>query len=315
MPGKISAAPANSNPNKNSQYTEGDTDDTENETEGEDSQEEEVETEESSDEESDTSEDESSDDESEEDSDTEEEGEEETEGQEKKPYIDVKSLPPQLREIGKRMLDSHTKAMAKIPKLVEEKMEELQNAYSEVLVKASGFDKVVKIPGFDKFFEDAQNGRGYGYSSDFRTSAKPKQEDDSSDSSDEKVTTESLMKQLTPVIRKLITDEVGPIKKDSSKALWEDAEKNLPNFKLYKAKVTQIMLKHPSLSIPEAYSLATEGKEAVKKVVKESKEVKKLPRTLKPGGSGNRPLSEATVNSIDDALRLASRDHLNKRGG
>jgi hypothetical protein len=309
VPGKIFSAPAASNPDKDAKAPEDTEEEDSSDTEDADAENQEQGEEEESDDSEDT-----------EDTDEEEEGTEDTKEESDKQYIDLKSVPPQLQIAAKKMLASHTKAMQKVSTKVEEqvatKMEELNNAYSQVLVKAGGFDKITQLPAWEQFWDDMQNGREYGYSSRFRANGKTEPEVDASAASEGKVSVESIVKQLTPAIRKMIESEVGPIKKDHAKTLWDAAEK-LPNFKLYKAKVTEIMLKHPTLSLEEAYEMAGGRKEALNKVIKEDKEIiKKLPRTLKPGSGGGsgKPLSEKTVNSIEDALNLASRD-LATRGG
>jgi hypothetical protein len=307
MPVKIDKAPAASNPDK--------------EVDSKDTSEEE-DTEEDTEDQEQGEEEDTSDETDEEDESTEEDDEKVEDEDKVEQHIDLKTVPPQLREAAKRMLASHTKAMQKIPALVEnakkEVVAELQDAYSEVLVKASGFDKIIKLPAWEQFWDDMTNGREYGHSSRFRENGKTKSEDDSSASDDGKVSVQDLVKQLTPALRKMVEVELGPIKKERANALWSDAEKNLPNFKMYKAKVTEILLKYPDMPIEDAYTLAGGRKEAAAKATKDSKEiVKKLPKTLKPGGSGSdrKPLSDKTVNSIEQALALASRDILSSRGG
>jgi len=287
----------------------------------EDTTEEEAESEETGEEEAEGTESESEEEEEEE-SDTSDEQEEET-----KQYLDLKSVPPQLQIAAKKMLASHTKTMQKLHKKYEgaltEKTQELQDKYSEVIVKGAGFDKIVKLQGWEKFWDDVSNGHPYGYSSDFRKNGKDSsEEEDSSAEADGKTfSAEALAKRLMPSFRKMIEDAVGPIRQERAQNVWADAEKNLPNFKKYKAEVTSILTKHPTMSINDAYDKASEKdrmNEAVDKALKDAQETgKKIPKkTLKPGssGGGRRELSKDTVDSIDKALSFAHRDLIGSGG-
>lgn len=292
-----------------------DTADTE-DTESEDTSEEE------SSEEEDTEDTEESSEEGEESEETEEE--ESTEEDSSEQIIDLKKVPPQLREIAKRMQASHTKAMQKVKSQFEgwktSTEKELQEAYSAAIVKAKGFDQLTKLAQFQTFWADMEAGRPYGYSSDFRKNTKSKSEDDSSTDSEGKVDVESLMKQLTPVITKVVEDAVGPLRSVHISNQWKSAEENLPNFTKYKARITALISEHPTLSLEQAYKLAAPDEEVSKKVseaLKKAKEdSKKVPRTtLKPGSSGIKTLTTETVDDIGSAIRLASKKLLGAVGG
>lgn len=307
---KIAAKPAASNPNPGAEYTDDEDTSNSEDTEDQDTDEEEEQNEEGDEEgeESETDEEESTDD--------------SADDEEVEQHIDLKNVPPQLRDAAKAMLKSHTKAMQKVAKSVQDRVAaaeaKLQDEYSEVIVRATGFNKIVSLPEWKKFEEDViRNRRPYGYSSEFRQNGKRSEEDDSSAPSGGKaITAESIMKELGPAIVNLIDERMAPDRKRQSDALWEDAEKNLPNFRKYKAAVTRTLTEHPSLTIKQAYTLVTGGKEDVQKEVKEGKEIaKKLPKTLKGGsGGGSKPLSEKTIESIDAALALAMREP-SRRGG
>lgn len=260
-------------------------------------------------------------------SESEEEGESDTSGSEDKTqYLDLKTVPPQLQSAAKKMLASHTKTMQKLHKKYEDqlatKTQELQEEYSQVIVKGAGFDKIVKLPGWEKFWEDVQNGNPYGYSSDFRKNGKDssEEEDSSAEAGGKTLSADALAKSLMPSIRKMIDDAVGPFRTERANNVWADAEKNLPNFPKYKARVTEILTKHPTLSIQEAYERASEKdrvNDAVQKALKEAQETsKKIPKTLKPGTSGGKKeIDKKTVDSIDKALNLAHHDLIGASGG
>src|SRR5258706_11939051 len=107
MPGKIYAAPANSNPDTEVEDTE------ESEEEVEDSEDTETENEEQSEE----------GEEEETDSEETEEEEESTEESDEEQYIDLKNVPAQLQIAAKKMMASHTKAMQKVAAQVEAEKE------------------------------------------------------------------------------------------------------------------------------------------------------------------------------------------------
>jgi len=306
MPGKLYPAPANSNPDTNtdeSEETEESTEDSEVENEEQDDAEEETDSEETEEEEESTD----------------ESDEGEVEGEEEQ-YIDLKAVPPQLQIAAKKMLASHTKAMQKVAVQVEEAKQDLQNQYSQHVVKAAGFDRIIQLPGWENFYNDMQNGKPYGYSSEFRNSTESSpptnKKGEASAPADGKVNVDDIVQRLTPAISKMIERAIEPMKADRNRTLWADAEK-LPNFKLYKTKITELMTKHPTLSLQEAYEMAGGKNEAVNKALKDATAAaKKLPRPLKPGNSGGtKPLSEKVVNTIDDALNLASRELSGTRGG
>lgn len=310
MPGKIDRAPAASNPDTN-------TDDSDETSEEEATEEEEVEDQEQGEEETDESEET----EEEEEESTEEESEEEVED-ESKQYIDLKTVPAQLQVAAKKMLASHTKAMQKASAKVEAEIErrtgELEQQYQQAIVQSAAFNKIITWPDWNKFYEDSQAGRPYGYSSSFRSNGESKSKGDSSVESDGKVSADSIMKELTPAILKIVNGAIDPIRQNSAKALWDSAEKNLPNFNKYRTQITSIMTQNPTLTLEQAYKLAKpdNDKEAVQKVIDDSKKIaKKLPKTLKPSGGGSRPLSDKVVKSVDDALNLAKRDLVGGRSG
>lgn len=260
-------------------------------------------------------------------SEEEEESDTSEEGEDKPQYLDLKNVPPQLQAAAKKMLATHTKTIQKLHKKYEEqltlKTQELQEEYSQVIVKGAGFDKIIKLPGWEKFWEDVQNGNPYGYSSDFRKNGKDssEEEDSSAEAGGKTLSADALAKSLMPSIRKMIDDAVGPFRTERANNVWADAEKNLPNFPKYKARVTEILTKHPTLSIQDAYERASEKdrvNDAVQKALKDAQETsKKIPKTLKPGtaSGGKREIDKKTVDSIDKALNLARHDLIGATGG
>lgn len=254
---------------------------------------------------------ESDDNEEEEDSDTEDDSEEEDTEQ----ILDLTKVPPQFKEVAKKMIATQNKWIEKTKKALEEEKIKLNDEYSAQIVKAAGFDKLTKLQGFEQFWDDISNGREYGYSSKFRSNGKNTNEDDddSSASGDGKLTADSLLNRLTPAIKKMIADEFAPLREKQAEDTWADAEKNLPNFKIYKARVSSILTKYPNMSIQEAYERASEKDRmdaAIKAALEEAQKTgKKIPgKTLRPGAStsGKTGVDRKTIDSIDKALSAAA---------
>lgn len=245
-----------------------------------------------------------------------------------KQHIDLKRLPPELKEAGRRMLASHSKAMQRIPELIKQKVEEanvqLQQQYATAIVKAKGFDDLTNLADFKKFWEDVEGGRPYGYSSMFRKNGKAaaSEDDFSAPSGDSEKGTDinSIVESLMPRIASLIKAEVGPLKEEKAKSVWADAEKNLPNFNKYRAAITAKLSQHPTLTVADAYELVA-GKdrareETLAELRKAEEKSKKIPkRSLKPGSGGTKPLSKGTIKSIEDALQHAKSDLTRASGG
>jgi hypothetical protein len=294
------------------------TEDTEDEISDDTSEEEDTEEEDSED----TEEEESTETEESDEDEDEEDSEEDESDSKTKQHIDLKKVPAELQEAAKRMLASHTKAMQRIPELIKQKVaeaeENLQVQYSSAIIKAKGFDNLTNLPMFKAFWADVENGRPYGFSSKFRKNGKSASaEDDDSANFDEggKFNEESFLSKLDERIARGIQSALGPIKEEKAKSAWKDAEDHLPNFNKYRAAVTAKLADHPTLSIAEAYDMVA-GKENVKaKLIEELRKAeekgKKIPKkTLKPGGSSAKKLTDATIKSIDDALSHARRDVL-----
>lgn len=284
---------------------------------------EELETEETVEEDESTSDDDSEDtgneEESTDDSDETEDGEEES--SETEQYLDLKSLPPQLREAGRRMLANHTKAMQRIPKLVQQKLSEaqdqLQVQYSAAIIKAKGFDDLVNHPNFQKFWDDIDNNRPYGYSADAKMNGK-NDEAEGGKVASETLSADAIAKAIMPQVQKMINEAVGPIRKQEHLNAWKDAESRLPNFGKHRAAITAKLASHPTLSIDEAYDLVAK-KDIVDKNVsdalaKATSTAKKIPgKSLKPGGvAGGSAISKATAKTIEEAIGLARKDMASK---
>lgn len=258
----------------------------------------------------------------------EETSDEEEEDSESKPkqYLDLKKLPAELQEAGKRMLATHTKAMQAIPKLVEQKVaeaeQELQVKYSSAIIKAKGFDQLTNLPQFKKFWNDMENGKPYGYSSDFRKNGKVANTDDdfSAESKTGKgVDIDELTERLLPQMQKLVEQAVQPLRDDKNKSAWEQAEKNLPGFSKHRAAITAKLAEHPTLTLTEAYELVAGrdrvGDEVRNELKKAEERARKIPKkSLKPGSVGTKPLTKDTIKSIDDALAHARKDMIGASG-
>lgn len=249
-----------------------------------------------------------------------EEGKEEGEEEEPEQILDLTKVPPSLKEAARRMLSTQTKTLAKLKKNYEDQVANLEKEYgerySDAIVKAKGFDNLTNLPVFKQFWNDYENNRPYGYSSEFRNNKASNNSNDEEGSASPKLTTESILKELAPAIESIIDRKLEPMNRMSSRKIWEDAEKTLPNFSKYRAAITAKIADHPTLSIEEAYDLVSSKdreKAAASKAVKEASEAgKKIPKkTLKPGSSGSpKMVDRSTVKDINAALNLAFRESM-----
>jgi len=233
------------------------------------------------------------------------EGEEDSEQ-----YLDLKNVPAPLKSAAKKMLASHTKAMQKLQKQFEGKVttleQDMQDKYSEAIVKSAGWDKLTKIPEFVKWWEAYSSG-----TLESRPNRKNDSEEDESFAEDKKEGGISEAK-IAKIVNQAVAAAIAPYRNKEANDAWSDAEKNLPNFKKYKADVTSYLSRHPTLSIKEAYDFVSakdREKEAVQKAMDEVKKTtKKIPKTLKSGSSGGKKdLDRSTIKSLDDAIAAARR--------
>ena len=246
-----------------------------------------------------------------------EEEEEKKEEDDGKQYLDLNKVPAPLREAAKRMLATHTKTQQKFKRELEEHKSTLESEfndkYSGAIVKAEGFDQLRSLPGFDEFYKDIENGKGYGYSSEYRrnnNNNRSADDEDDSGTSNNGVSMDEILKRLDASVKKAVADAVLPLKQERNKSVWEDAEKSLKDFKKYKAEITAIITKHPTMTIEDAYDKASSKDrqaEAIRKALTDAADTsKKIPKkTLKPGSGGKTVVSTKTIKSINDALSMA----------
>lgn len=240
-------------------------------------------------------------------------------------FLDLAKLPPQLREAGKRMQATLQKEREKQKQSLEQYKNELEEKlgieYAQHVQYAKGFQNIVNVPGFKEFWADFKAGNPYGFTSVYNRNPSNREssdEDDSSADSEGKISVDAVVKKVMSQIGPMIQKEIAPIQQLHAKTTFENAEKNLPNFNKYRAKITQLMTDE-GLSMERAYEIASgpdKVKEAVDKALKDAHAAAsklKTTKTTKPsvGSKGGGTLSKTTINSIDDAVN----DAINRLSG
>lgn len=233
--------------------------------------------------------------------------------------LDLAKLPPQLREAGKRMQATLQKEREKqkvaLAKYKSELEEQLGIEFAQHVQYAKGFQNIVNVPGFKEFWADFKAGNPYGYTSLYNRNPSNKEssdEDDSSADSEGKISVDAVVKKVMSQIGPMIQKEIAPIQQLHAKTTYENAEKNLPNFNKYRAKITQLMTDE-GMSMERAYTIASEPdriKAAVDKALQDAHATAaKLNKnkTTKPsiGSKSGGTLSKKTINSIEDAVNSA----------
>lgn len=276
-----------------------------------------------------TEEDPSTEDDSTEESDTEEEsddsssdGEEEESDEDVEQILDISKLPPQLREAGRRMQKTLTKGRekqkAQLEKYKTELEEQLNTEYSRHIQQSKGFEALANAPGFREFYADLRAGLPYGHSSVFNKGTRPNADgesssgDDSSADADGKIDVNKLMNTILAKVEQVVDAKIAPFQHQAVKTTFADAEKNLPNFNKYRAKITQLM-QDEGMSIQRAYEVASEKDRIAKAVADALKDAnaaaKKLGnnKTIKSGTASKTSgtMNKRTVKDIDEAVSLA----------
>lgn len=239
-------------------------------------------------------------------------------------YIDLKNVPPQFKEAATRMLSglqkAHTQLRKDAKQAIGKYQDQLATEFAEDVQLAQGFRQLIQTPGFREFYTDLQDRKPYGYSSVYNKGDVSKSnegdEDDSSASSEKgNLSMDKILARVEQHIGKVIDARLGPIAKNQARNALADAEKNLPNFNKYRPQVVKLMSQHPTLSVEDAYNLASEKDRtdlAIANALKKAKETSKVlakHRTTKPsaGGGTSTTTVPKSVKDIREAVTLATR--------
>lgn len=222
-------------------------------------------------------------------------------------FLDVAKLPKELLPLGKKMQASFTKKAQALKKEYDERQADLSNRYVRALKSEKALEVLSNQESFRMFLTDIREGRPYGYSATFNRNPSKKDEESSSDE-DGKVTVESLMKQLVPVIKQVVSTEIEPVLKSHSKMTQAQIKKSLPNYSKYEVEIEELM-QNEGLSLERAYQIASQpdriAEEIAKAVKQGKKDIKRIPRTEGKTSGGSGDLKTKPAKSLREAISVA----------
>lgn len=220
--------------------------------------------------------------------------------------LNVDKLPAELKATGKKMLGELTKTSQKLKKRFETLTEELSVKYGQAIIKGKTLDNLVNNEDFQLFLNDVEKGRKYGYSSKYRTNGDSKDDDEDEDGKEASGLTKA---QVERMIEKAVRTSTKPILEDMNKKTLDWARKNLPNFSKYQADIVDVMSKHPTMSLEDAYNFASRDdaiKEARNGASKKDREdvdaLRKKPRTEKGSSSKSDTLSPKDIKTLRGSI-------------
>lgn len=232
--------------------------------------------------------------------------------------IDLAKVPPALREAAKRMQNTLRKEREKQNKWKSEIEEKLGLEYAQHVQLSHGFQRLVNTPGFAEFWNDLKAGNPYGHSSMYNRGNGNSESGDGGDSSADsegKISVDAVVSQVMKRIGAEIDKKIAPLQQQNAKTTLENAEKNLPNFKKYRPKITELM-ESEGMTLDRAYQVASEPdriQQAVQDAINKANNAAKTlgkNKTTKPsvGTKGGGALGKKTIKSIDEAVASALAD-------
>ena len=233
-------------------------------------------------------------------------------------YLDIKSVPPNLTEMAKRMQASHTKKMMaaekkaeeKVGKLIEKREAELSDKYTTYIARANALAELAKHPDFSLWYDDLVNGRPYGSSSQ---NGKGKVSDDDGEAGETvaNMTVEQLAKRLLPAMKVISERSVKPLIDAKASEQIEDAKGKLLNFGKHKAEILRLMSER-GLGVHEAHKLAAHDDliaaakaDAVKGATTTAKTIPKKSETGNAAKGGSPVLSDKTKRTLRESINHA----------
>lgn len=230
-------------------------------------------------------------------------------------YLDVKSVPPHLSEMAKRMQASHTKKMQalvgqaekKVAELVQAKEAELSNKYTKHIANSAALAELAKHPDFVKFYDDIANGRPYGSSA--RGNGKV-EDDDAAGETVGSLTVVQLAQKLAPVMQRFADRSVKPLLDRTANEELEKASKTLLNFTKHKPEILRLVAER-GYTVEEAHSIAAREDLIAAGIAagmkKAGDEAKQIPKKTEKGGTGKGAtvLSEKSKMTLKESIQHA----------